>query len=65
MTAQLVYLTQHHSVEELCDVTTDPYEFDNLAFSPERCRILEEMRYRCPTLDGAHHYDEVRRQHAS
>lgn len=43
-TARLVYLTQHHLVEELYDVTTDPYEFNNLAFSVEMHPILEEMR---------------------
>ena len=43
-TAQLVYHTQHHPVEELYDVTTDPYEFNNLAFSPGMRPILEEIR---------------------
>jgi len=43
-TAELVYLTQHHPVEELYDVLADPYEFNNIAFDAAYSHILEEMR---------------------
>lgn len=43
-TAQLVYQTQHHPVEELYDVTVDPYEFNNLAFNADTRPTLEKMR---------------------
>lgn len=43
-TAELVYRTQHHPVEELYDVRSDPYELNNIAFEEASHHILEEMR---------------------
>ena len=43
-TAELVYLTQHHPIEELYDINTDTYELNNLAFLETSRPILERMR---------------------
>ena len=43
-TAKLVFLTQHRPVEELYDISTDPYELNNLAFLETSRSILERMR---------------------
>ena len=61
-TSQLIYLTQHHPVEELYDVAADPYEFNNLAFNMDMRPTLEKMRV--DIRDWMHSQnDEGRREH--
>ena len=61
-TAQLVYLTQHHPVEELYDARVDPHEFNNLAFNADMRPTLEKMR--ADVRDWMHSQnDEGRREH--
>jgi arylsulfatase A-like enzyme len=44
--AKLIDIIEHHPAEELYDLRTDPYEFNNIADRPENRPVLREMRDR-------------------